>query len=64
MVNPVVSDTKLYIKADEKTIYSNSNIYDLATNDQIYAFAEAINSVQNVEFDKVVKTLVVKLLKV
>ena len=57
MANENISSIKLTIRADNKTYFSTNNINPAATDAALNEFAQALNSVQNMSLDKVIKTV-------
>jgi len=56
MANETLTKIRLAIKAGNKTYFSSNNINPSASDAMLNDFASAVNSVQNMSLDKVIKT--------
>lgn len=57
MADENIAKVKLTIKSGKTNYFSSSNIKATASNASLNSFASAVNSLQNMGLDKVVKTV-------
>ena len=53
----ILQKTNLRLKGAEGNLYTTNDLRSSATDDNLVAFAEAVNSLQEVEADKFIKKL-------
>jgi hypothetical protein len=57
MTNEIVTNIRLTIKADNRTYFNTNHINPFASDTMLNEFADAVNSVQNMPLDKVIKNV-------